>query len=81
MKEFPDGLIEHISVFVVVFQYHLMGRPGETTGPGQYDQKGSIGKQNEAYKDTLPAFSFGNCTRDNANKVSQQFSDSLRMFL
>ncbi|BBN02023.1 hypothetical protein MPTK1_2g12130 [Marchantia polymorpha subsp. ruderalis] len=51
------------------FKYHLMGRPGETTGPGQYDQKGSIGKQNEAYKDTLPAFSFGNCTRDNANKV------------
>ncbi|KAG6550985.1 hypothetical protein Mapa_007600 [Marchantia paleacea] len=51
------------------FKYHLMGRPGETTGPGQYEQKGSIGKQNEAYKDTLPAFSFGNCTRDNANKV------------
>ncbi|KAL2642937.1 hypothetical protein R1flu_010524 [Riccia fluitans] len=51
------------------FKYHLLGRPGETTGPGEYELKGSIGKQNEAYRDTLPAFQFGSATRDNANKV------------
>jgi hypothetical protein len=44
-------------------------RGGESAGPGEYPIKGSVGKQSESQRATLPAFSFPLGTREARDKV------------
>ena len=44
-------------------------RGGESAGPGEYPIIGSVGKQPESQRATLPAFSFPLGTREARDKV------------
>lgn len=55
-----------ISCSVLDFQ---RDRGGESAGPGEYPIKGSVGKQPESQRVTLPAYSFPQSTRQGRDKV------------
>lgn len=60
-------------IFVMVnFRLYLnqRDRGGESAGPGEYPIKGSVGKQPESQRATLPSYSFPQSTREGRDKVS-----------
>lgn len=44
-------------------------RGGESAGPGEYPLKGSVGKQPESQRVTLPSYSFPQSTREGRDKT------------
>lgn len=51
------------------FNYDFVKRAKEQPGAGDYDQTAACGKQQLSVKKTLPLYSFGSSTRDQAGKV------------
>lgn len=51
------------------FNYDFVRRAKEQPGAGEYDQGGACGRQQLSSKKSLPLYSFGSATRDQAGKV------------
>ena len=51
------------------FNYDFVRRAKEQPGAGEYNQGGACGRQQLSSKKSLPLYSFGSATRDQAGKV------------
>jgi len=59
-----------VNIFISIMVNFQRDRGGESAGPGEYPIKGSVGKQPESQRATLPAYSFPMSTREGRDKVS-----------